>query len=190
MQQSIAYWLSTADSCEWRRDHLGVGHHLMQQSEPLRLGRERQQTDAGGVAAGPVETGDEAELNRVWRLYVAQRIRGGLSGYSSSAGLPPSLRRSLRARRRSDMPKPSAARAPLGPGSFPGAAPGDRGPMPAGSNSPMTATTGGLCSTISPVGHCPFPQRCARPSTALRARVRVQVARVSDRPGPIQIPLS
>jgi hypothetical protein len=33
------------------------------------------------------------------RLYVAQRIRGGLSGYSSSAGSPPSLRRSLRARR-------------------------------------------------------------------------------------------
>src|SRR5262249_41562481 len=31
------------------------------------------------------------------RLYVAQRIRGGLSGYSSSAGSPPSLRRSLRA---------------------------------------------------------------------------------------------
>src|SRR5215813_6133211 len=98
----------------------------MQQSEPLRLGRERQQTDAGGVAAGPVETGDEVELNRVWRWYVAQRMRGGLSGYSSSAGSPPSLRRSLRARRRSDMPKPSAVRAPLGPGSFPGAAPGDR----------------------------------------------------------------
>src|SRR5262245_13125001 len=111
---------------KWRRDHLGVGHHLMQQSEPLRLGRERQQTDAGGVAAGPVETGDEVELNRVWRWYVAQRMRGGLSGYSSSAGSPPSLRRSLRARRRSDMPKPSAVRAPLGPGSFPGAAPGDR----------------------------------------------------------------
>ena len=34
------------------------------------------------------------------RLYVAQRIRGGLSGYSSSVGSPPSLRRSLRARRR------------------------------------------------------------------------------------------
>jgi hypothetical protein len=34
------------------------------------------------------------------RLYIAQRIRGGLSGYSSSAGSPPSLRRSLRARRR------------------------------------------------------------------------------------------
>src|SRR5262245_34030218 len=34
------------------------------------------------------------------RLYVAQRIRGGLSGYSLSAGSPPSLRRSLRARRR------------------------------------------------------------------------------------------
>ena len=34
------------------------------------------------------------------RLYVAQRIRGGLSGYSSSAGSPPSLRRSLRAGRR------------------------------------------------------------------------------------------
>ena len=33
------------------------------------------------------------------RLYVAQRIRGGLSGYSSSAGSLPSLRRSLRARR-------------------------------------------------------------------------------------------
>src|SRR5262249_20289357 len=32
------------------------------------------------------------------RLYVA-RIRGGLSGHSSSAGSPPSLRRSLRARR-------------------------------------------------------------------------------------------
>src|SRR5262249_23850462 len=34
------------------------------------------------------------------RLYVAQRIRGGLSGDSASAGSPPSLRRSLRARRR------------------------------------------------------------------------------------------
>jgi hypothetical protein len=34
------------------------------------------------------------------RLYISQRIRGGLSGYSSSAGSPPSLRRSLRARRR------------------------------------------------------------------------------------------
>src|SRR5262245_3252078 len=34
------------------------------------------------------------------RLYVVQRIRGGLSGYSSSVGSPPSLRRSLRARRR------------------------------------------------------------------------------------------
>jgi hypothetical protein len=33
------------------------------------------------------------------RLYVAHRIRFGLSGYSSSAGSPPSLRRSLRARR-------------------------------------------------------------------------------------------
>jgi len=87
---------------KWRRDHLGVGHHLMPQSEPLRLGRERQQTDAGGVAAGPVEPGEEAELNRVWRLYVAQRIRGGLSGSSSSAGSRPSLRRSLRGRTRSD----------------------------------------------------------------------------------------
>src|SRR5262249_57760284 len=106
-----------------RRAHAGVGPHLIEQSAPLRLGRDRQQTDAGGVAAGPVETGDEAGLNRVWRLYVAQRIRGGLSGYSSSAGSRPSLRRSLRARRRSDMPKPPPARAPLGPRSFPAAPP-------------------------------------------------------------------
>src|SRR5215813_11402672 len=56
-----------------------------------------------GVTNGPWlfygKAGAATSLS-ISRLYVVQRIRGGLSGYSSSAGSPPSLRHSLRTRRR------------------------------------------------------------------------------------------
>jgi len=86
----------------------GAQHKWMLEAREGHM-NERHGRNGGGNAAlhdafyqQVSSSGDEAELSRVWRLYVAQRTRGGLSGYSSSAGSPPSLTRSLRGRTRSD----------------------------------------------------------------------------------------
>ena len=43
------------------RDGRGLGNHLMQQAQPLRLQPRGELIDSGDVAAGPIEAGDEAQ---------------------------------------------------------------------------------------------------------------------------------
>ena len=43
------------------RDGRGLGNHLMQQAQPLRLQPRGKMIDAGDVTAGPIEAGDEVQ---------------------------------------------------------------------------------------------------------------------------------
>ena len=62
-----------------RTDHLGVRHHLMQQSQPLRFRCEGQKTDPGGVAPRPVEARDQTCFDRVAAEAEDNRDRRGHS---------------------------------------------------------------------------------------------------------------